>query len=66
MTKTIAQIVTTSLDDAGQDYLEDIVAHGIHNITNSYNGDSDEEYAAYSDEFNRQARVLLNIPASPM
>ena len=41
------------------DYLEDIVHHGIHNLTNSFHGDSDEEYEAFANEFLRQAKSLL-------
>lgn len=59
MTKTIAQVVAEALEGHSQMYLEEVAAHGIHNITNDYNGDSDEEYEAYSDEFERQAKEAL-------
>jgi hypothetical protein len=59
MTKTIAQIVAEAIEGQCQMSLEEIAAHGIHNITNDYHGDSDEEYKAYSDEFERQSNEAL-------
>jgi hypothetical protein len=59
MSKTIDQIVTAALEGASEMYLEDIAAHGIHNITNAYQGDSDDEYQAYADEFECQAKAAL-------
>ena len=59
MTKTIEQVVADALAGQSQMYLEDVAAHGIHNITNDYQGDSDEEYEAYSNEFERQAKEAL-------
>ena len=61
MSKTIAQIVATALEGAGEAYLQDIADHGIHNITNDYNGASDEEYAAYQQEFENQANTALAV-----
>lgn len=59
MTKTIAQVVAEALEGQSQTFLEEVAAHGIHNITNDYNGDSEEEYEAYSNEFERQAKEAL-------
>ena len=57
--KTISQIVATALEGRTKAFLEDVAAHGIHNITNDYQGDTDEEYGAYSDEFERQSKAAL-------
>jgi hypothetical protein len=57
--KTTAQTVADHLAGKSAAYLEDIAAHGIHNITNNFHGDSDDEYQTYSDEFKRQADELL-------
>ena len=61
MTNTIESIVTAALDGASDALIEDVAAHGIHNITNDYHGDSDEEYEAFSDEFTRQAEAALLV-----
>ena len=58
-TKTIPQIVADALKGQSQMFLEDVAAHGIHNITNDYHGETDEEYEAYSDEFARQSKAAL-------
>jgi hypothetical protein len=52
---TITQTVAAHLAGQSAAYIEDIAAHGIHNITNDFQGNSDDEYQAYSDEFKRQA-----------
>lgn len=59
MSKTIAQIVAAALQGASEAHLEDIAAHGIHNVTNDYNGNNDEEYEAFSAEFENQAKAAL-------
>ena len=59
MEKSIEQVVAQAIAGASRIWLEEVVAHGIHNITNDYNGDSEEEYAAHSDEFERQAGAAL-------
>ena len=53
---TIPQIVANELTNASEQYLLEIVDHGIHNITNQFNGDNDAEFAA---EFERQAQDKL-------
>ena len=40
--KSIKQIVSEALEGQTQAYLEDVSAHGIHNVTNNYHGDSDD------------------------
>lgn len=54
--KTIRQIVSEALEGQSQAYLEDVAAHGIHNITNDYSGD---DYDEFGDEFEAQAKVAL-------
>ena len=55
----IAQIVAQRLAGQSQQYLQDIVDHGIHNITNDY-ADSIETYDEYAREFHAQATELLS------
>lgn len=59
MVQSIAQTVAAALDGAPVAHLEDIVAHGIHNITNDYQGNDQGEYDAYAAEFQRQAAEAL-------
>ena len=54
--KTIKQIVAEALEGQSQAYLEDVAAHGIHNITNDYSGD---DYDEFGDEFEAQAKAAL-------
>lgn len=62
--KTIAQIVAAHLAGQPVAYLEDIAAHGIHNITNDFHGDTAEDYDEFADEFKRQAdEALANLDA---
>lgn len=65
MTKTIAKVVAEALEGQSQTFLEEVAAHGIHNITNDYDGDSEEQYEAYSDEFERQANEALAMIKAP-
>ena len=58
--KTISAIVSTHLSGQSRYYLEDIVNHGIHNLTNDYGSQDNEEYMAYQDEFLSQARLILD------
>lgn len=57
---SIEEIVRQELDGCTEMYLKEIVAHGIHNLTNDFHGESDEEYEAYSEEFERQAQEILD------
>jgi hypothetical protein len=57
----IDRIVSTALHGASYEYLNDVVQHGIHNITNDYHGESDAEYDAYAATFNEFARDLLEL-----
>lgn len=58
--KNIEMIVTDHLNGATTiGYLEEIVNHGIHNLTNDFHGDSDDEYEAFANEFRAQAQVAL-------
>ena len=59
MVNSIAQNVAAALDGASAAHLQDIIAHGIHNITNDYHGNDDGEYDAYSAEFSCQAAAAL-------
>lgn len=53
---TITKNVAAHLAGQPEQYLQDVVAHGIHNLSNSFDGPSHAEYSA---EFERQARALL-------
>lgn len=57
-TTTIAAVVTAALSGKSMEYLQDVAAHGIHNLTNDYS-DSAEDYDAYAAEFAAQASELL-------
>jgi hypothetical protein len=59
MSQSINQIVATALEGASEAYLQDIAAHGIHNVTNNYNGNTDDDYEAFANEFERQANAAL-------
>lgn len=59
MEKGIEQVVAQAIAGASRIWLEEVVAHGIHNITNNYNGENDAEYEAYSEEFRSQAEEAL-------
>ena len=60
MTKSeMAVIVARELETATETYLTEIVDHGIHNLTNDFQGDNDEEYDEFTEEFDRQAREKL-------
>lgn len=57
--KNIEMIVTAHLNGASIGYLEEIVAHGVHNITNDFHGDNADEYEAFANEFRDQAKIAL-------
>ena len=57
--KSIKQIVSEALEGQTQAYLEDVSAHGIHNVTNNYHGDSDADYDEFADEFETQSNAAL-------
>lgn len=64
---TVAQVVAAALADADEASLQDIVAHGIHNITNDYHGNDDEQYEEFASEFRRQAEAqIASIEAARM
>ena len=58
-TYNISEIVTAALAGSTDQYLQDIVDHGIHNLSNNYHGDSDDEYEEFSEEFEQQATAML-------
>lgn len=55
----ISKIVANELQGVSRLYLQDIVWHGIHCLTNDFNGGSDDDYQRFSDEFELQAKALL-------
>lgn len=57
----IAEIVAAALAGNQESFLQEVVDHGIHNLTNEYNGETDDEYQAFSHEFSRQAAAALAI-----
>ena len=59
--KNIKEIVANALNDASEMYLHDIVDHGIHNLTNDFHGDNDEEYESFQNEFARQAVEKISL-----
>ena len=64
---TIAQTVSAALEGATESHLENIAAHGIHNLTNDYSVGTAVEYEAFAAEFERQAiEVLASIESARM
>ena len=57
--KNIETIVAAHLTGATVTYLENIVDHGIHNLTNDFHGDNAVEYEAFANEFLAQALEKL-------
>ena len=57
--KTIKQLVAAALEGQTKAFLEDVAAHGIHNVTNAYSGDTDADYDEFADEFESQANAAL-------
>jgi len=57
---SIEETVREALAGKSHAYLEEIVDHGIHNITNNFQGENDEEYEEFSEEFDRQARQKMS------
>jgi len=57
---SIEKIVAEFVSSASDLCLEQIVDHGIHNITNNFHGESEAEYDLYAEEFKRQAAAELN------
>jgi len=55
----ITETVAAKLRDATETYLQEIIDHGIHNLTNDFQGETDEEYEEFGQEFERQAREML-------
>jgi len=59
-TTPIARAVATYLAGTSEQHLHDIVAHGIHNLTNEFQC-GDDDYDAYQSEFARQAHAALDL-----
>ena len=59
--KNIKEIVANALNDSSELYLHDILDHGIHNLTNDFHGDNDEEYESFQNEFARQAVEKISL-----
>ena len=55
----IEDTVAEYLAGASREHLEQILAHGIHNITNEFNGETDDEYESFQSEFQAQAEDAL-------
>jgi hypothetical protein len=58
--QNIASIVTSALENASETFLEQIAAHGIHNLTNDFHGETQDEYDAFAAEFESQAKDILS------
>lgn len=56
----IEETVRAALKGRWEGSEQEIVYHGIHNLTNDFHGRSDEEYEEYSDEFARQAQEIID------
>lgn len=59
----IKNIVSKALENSSERYLQEIVSHGIHNLTNDFHGETDEDYEAFEAEFEEQASEMLNAMA---
>ena len=55
----VKEMVEKALAGASERHLEEIVAHGIHNISNEFLGDNEEEYEEFASEFEKQAKAML-------
>ena len=55
----IEKSASKALEGSSEMYLHDIVSHGIHNITNEFHGETDEDYETYAEEFKKQAAEIL-------
>lgn len=51
--------VKLHLANASESYLQQIVAHGIHNITNAFCGENEEEYELYYGLLEEEALKML-------
>jgi len=60
--ESIKTIVARELNGSSDTYLREIIDHGIHNITNDFQEETDEEYETFTQEFDRQAREKLANP----
>lgn len=60
MNTTIETAVRAHLAAASEQYLQAIVDHGIHNLTNQFHGDTDEEYMLFAEEFEKQISQLVD------
>ena len=60
MTKNIPQIVADALIDQPRQFLQEVVDHGIHNLTNDFQGDDQDEYDAFTSKFEQQAQAALD------
>lgn len=63
--KTYYNIATAHLAGSTAEHLQEIIDHGIHNLTNNFSND-DYDYEAISDAFNAAANDLMgeiNQPA---
>lgn len=57
----IEQYVADYLSGASEQFLQEIVDHGIYNTgATVVDSETDEEYNAIADEFENQAKNLLN------
>jgi type VI protein secretion system component Hcp len=65
METSITDIVAAALRGANETYLQEIIDHGIHNVTNDFQGETDEEYEEFTQEFDRQARKMLESEVEP-
>lgn len=58
-TQELIDTVRRELAGASETYLQEIIDHGIHNLTNDFQGENDGEYEAFTEEFDKQARAGL-------
>ena len=58
-TQEIKNTVRKALENSSEYYLEQVVSHGIHNLTNDFHGETDEEYEEFASEFQEQAAEML-------
>jgi hypothetical protein len=52
-------MVARRLNGESAQFLQAVVDHGIHNLTNDYHGRGQSDYDAYSETFERIAKKML-------
>ena len=56
----IEAIVSEELKNASTRYLAEIIDHGIHNVSNNFHVETDDDYESFAAEFKRQAEERIH------